>query len=535
MTYDQASMRLRAGVAVLLISAGTGTAAFSGEGEEGFWSFLRNGTVITPCREDSAEVKAAAKSLEALNAKIEAASAVSLLQPLVLEFHALLKSPCFRMAVENGDPPKFLHVLSLKDWWRGSGWSWLAGYLREYRSGRSTDLKRTTVFPGEPRSVLLSSRASGPFLKWLVCPPQSACSGVNGWRERAEGALTPRTPPPSWSDGPSVELWRACESHTKGLSAEAAYQAYRRCLSGELERETYDKLGIDSWRSDRRVRSLPIGNFGVPADGWFVISGRRGHYEFCDGVALFDLKSGSAFKADSCSGLVLQPGGSVDFGATAARRKANAVRGTVSADNLRELVWMLLMKAYVEEREPGRSFPIPDSFVRRWVIQADDRGLSGGGITMSTAETRLDWKWIAPTGESRAQGELTWPPWFWSPDPAESHAAELLSVMEGSLEAGCPTSRPSPGVEAAAVKVPSRDDRLERLLESAPNEEAKESVRAMLKKLAEAEGKREPIDPAVERDSSSRRLKELLKEPCAADPSRGRPQQPLPDSRGPLL
>jgi hypothetical protein len=508
-------MGLRAGVAAVLISAATSATAFQVEREYDFWSFLKSGTVITPCVEDSVESKAAGKALDVLNGKIEAASFSSPLQPLILDFHALLKSQCFRIAVEDGDPPKFSHILSLKDWWEDGGRSWLAGYLREHRYGRSTDLKRITVFPGDPRSVLLPFRAADPFLKGLMCPPEQECPGVKGWRERAEAAFTQRTPPASWSDEPTTELWRACETHAKSRGAEGAYQAYRTCLRGGLDFEAYKKLRVDRWRTDRSVSSLPIGSFRPPDDGWLSVSGRRGHYDFCDGAALFDLKTGSAFKSDSCSGLVLRRGGSVDFGATDAKRRANSNRGTVSVDNLRELVWMLLMKSYVEERDPGRSFPISDSFVRRWSVVGDEGRVSGGSAFSSTAETRLDWKWMAPTGETRAQGELTWPPWFWSPDLAESHAAELLSVMEGSMQAGCPASRPSSEVESAAARALSRDDRLERLLESA-SEEGKEAMRAILKKLAETEEKREPIDLPAERESPSRRLSVLVKEPCAS-------------------
>jgi hypothetical protein len=169
--------------------------SFQAGREYGFWSFLKAGAVITPCGENSAEAKDAMRALQALDGKIAPVDAASSLLPLVSAFHALLRTPCFHMAAENGEPPSFPHVLSLKAWWEESGRSWLAGYLHEGRYGRSTDLKRITVFPADPRAVLLAEELSNPALRSLLCTPVSECAGIGGWRERAEEALTPRTSP----------------------------------------------------------------------------------------------------------------------------------------------------------------------------------------------------------------------------------------------------------------------------------------------------------------------------------------------------
>jgi hypothetical protein len=133
----------------------------------------------------------------------------------------------------------------------------------------------------------------------------------------------------------------------------------------------------------------------------------------------------------------------------------------------------------------------------------DDGGVSGGGFGGSTAQTLLAWTWVAPNGQVRAAGNLTWPPWFWSSDLAESHAASLLSVMEGSLTPGCPTP-PTPAVEAALLKGTRQDAPIERLIESAPNETAKAQIREMLKN----------VDPPVEAKSPRHSLEALFREPC---------------------
>jgi hypothetical protein len=279
-----------------------------------------------------------------------------------------------------------------------------------------------------------------------------------------------------------------------------------------LSFDTYQQLGMTRPNERATISSLPIGNFQAPTDGWLAVSGRRGHYEFCDGVAAFDLQTGGAFKSDSCSGLQLRSDGSVDFGATDRKRQRRPVRGTASADNLRELVWMLLMKDSVQSRKRGESFPIPNTYTRRFKVIPTDGGSSGGSFGMSTAQTLLAWTWIAPNGQVRANGNLTWPPWFWGPDLAESHAASLLSVMEGSVTPGCPTP-PAPAVEGALLKGMGRDALLENLIESAPSEEAKAAMREMIK-LRAAAGSKEPVDPAVDATSNRHSLESLFRKPC---------------------
>ncbi len=95
--------------------------------------------------------------------------------------------------------------------------------------------------------------------------------------------------------------------------------------------------------------ALPLGRFRAPDRGWLVIRGRRGHYEFCDELRAYDVETGAAYVAKSCSGLHLRPGGSVDFEATNASRKAAVEAGRVDVANLREAVWMILLAPQAQE------------------------------------------------------------------------------------------------------------------------------------------------------------------------------------------
>ena len=95
-----------------------------------------------------------------------------------------------------------------------------------------------------------------------------------------------------------------------------------------------------------------------------MIRGRRGHYEFCDELGVYDLETGAAYLAKSCSALHLRPGGRVNFEATNAARKAVVEAGRVNVANLREAVWMILLAPQAEEVFLSADyFPIPKGVV----------------------------------------------------------------------------------------------------------------------------------------------------------------------------
>src|SRR5262249_46454101 len=119
----------------------------------------------------------------------------------------------------------------------------------------------------------------------------------------------------------------------KVSSSRERYQDWRDCI--EMARP-------------KRV-ALPLGEFKAPTTGWVVITGRRGHYDFCDTTRAYNLTTGAAFIQDSCSALALKPGGDVDFGATNKARVESVKVGSIQADNLREAVWMMLFRGQAEE------------------------------------------------------------------------------------------------------------------------------------------------------------------------------------------
>lgn len=65
-----------------------------------------------------------------------------------------------------------------------------------------------------------------------------------------------------------------------------------------------------------KFESFPAGRFRSPKKGWLVVVGRRGHYHFCDTLSAYDLGTGAAYVARSCSQLKLADGGIVDVAKT---------------------------------------------------------------------------------------------------------------------------------------------------------------------------------------------------------------------------
>jgi hypothetical protein len=179
-----------------------------------------------------------------------------------------------------------------------------------------------------------------------------------------------------------------------------------------------------------------------PTVGWLVVSGRRGHYDFCDELCAFDLGTGSMYRvAASCSDLALTPGGRVNHGATDAARKLDRERGTVSLGEIREAAWMMLQFGELDERVLSDGFgqALPPG-----IPPESDGGKTMGelgsfSVSTSSGQTQLDWRVIA-AGHDLGTGTITWPR---DPDDdVEAYAAELLEVAEASFTPGCPPASP---------------------------------------------------------------------------------------------
>ena len=274
-----------------------------------FWSFLEPGRVVTRCAESSAAHTQASTRLDRLNRRIEQLGNADSPSSAVDELHALLRSECFLPAAETTRAPRPDTTESLKQWWiEGDGRDWLASFLQLPRFGPADALTPHIVVPADARKTLgLNAHRDHPLQRFLCASNDTACGAVTrGWKLRADASFDahralgrndlPAANGERPASGVTVTSRECAEQASSGDSAHR-YQAWRSCIES---------------RRPRRV-ALPLGEFKAPADGWIVVSGRRGHYDFCDTTRAYDLATGAAFISDSCSGLALKRDGHVDI------------------------------------------------------------------------------------------------------------------------------------------------------------------------------------------------------------------------------
>ena len=392
-------------------------------------------TVTRRCESKSPAWIAGQKGFAALHERISRLADRDPTRPTLDQFSALLSTECFRFAAESARLPAPDTALSLKQWWADGGYDWLASYLELPEVGPSTDLKKHIVVPPDTRRTLRIG--AGPaYLAPLLCAlddPKCAAD-TKGWRARAESFLSlhrVREQERSRENDEDSRRFltddvRSCEEAATRAPATFRYRAWRDCL--------------ESRRSQRWT--LPLGRLKAPATGWLIVSGRRGHYSFCEAIGAYNLDTGAAYIAESCSDLVLREAGDVDRRATRRAARSRMLTGTLRLENLRETVWALLLLSEAEEVQEHAEFhPLP-SDVTLVLTSNEWQGSTvfSAGEWMSTAQTILQWSWV-PDAWPAAGGELTWRT---SSNGVEEHAAGLLEAAEGTLIEGCPPSPPPP-------------------------------------------------------------------------------------------
>jgi hypothetical protein len=405
---------------MLSLAAAVALLALPASGDEAFWSFLKPGTVLQRCADGSKEQAAAEAAWQRIDETIASLPAPGDAAPVIASIHDLLRTPCFHLAVEQGPLDLPSHPTALRRWWEDGGREWLASYFHFARYGREDDLRSTAILPPSPRAVLFRETVADPVLDPILCSVSDPACGTEtaGWVERAEGVLGGgRERRRTWYDDERPpDPWVSCEKDAVGPRA---YQRWRACVG----------------RIDERVVALPLGRTVSPRDGWLVVTGRRGHYEFCDDVSAYDLATGAAYRAESCSFLDLREDGSVDHAKTDGARSMRVRAGHVSVDNLREALWMVLLKGHTERVHVRmRDYPVPRGVDIRYAFGAlPEAPASGLSATFNTGQTELRWSWIRPGRGAPAEGRLVW----WGEDPADGYAGALLRVAEGGFVQGC--------------------------------------------------------------------------------------------------
>jgi hypothetical protein len=368
------------------------------------WLAARGVAAAAPpvCPPDGEVYRQAQRTLHDLTEHIHNLDTTHKLAEANHELVALLASPCFAVSAENPRLRPAKSVLSLQTFWNAGGARWVGSYLEQANP--------EIIVPPDLRTAVTLEDDADRTLAPILCSASDPGCGADtrGWLRRAAAFLrsTPRT-----ERAPTRAIPDECQSAVK----RADYPELRRCLE----------------RNRTIVPALPLGAFRAPKVGWLVVAGRRGHYDFCDELRLYDLATGAAVVAQSCGKLALGGGGQVDGRATDAGRVVQVHAGRLSVDNLREAALLFLLaprveKAQVADEIYARPAGLVPSLARETSLEASGHG-SG---TASSAQTQLRWSLTGADGAQLATGTLTWPD---STEPLASYLVTLLAVAEDSF------------------------------------------------------------------------------------------------------
>lgn len=411
----------RALVAALLVAA-PGLSAATARGQEA--------PLASYCAPGSADASAAAEAVRAFGAAIDDPGET--LATLAARYQALRALACFAPASDAA--LSFRSRAALRAWWAEGGLDWMWQFTRGHTPGAALEV----VLPPDERPALsLEASPADHRLRALLCAEGDEACGreTAGWMLRAEAAFVAhaarererarRQAEESAADGddesgPSggeAERYAYCTREATHVPPAERFPLWRGCVAGARQ----------------QTSALPVGRVRAPTRGWLVVRGRRGHYAFCDETRVYDLATGAAYVASSCSALALGGDGSVRTAETDAARRGAAVAGRLPVDALREAAWMLLLLDEVDAHHASElTIPLPIDVPTRF--RADSSaGMGFGSHWSSSAQTRLAWAWV-DGARVLAEGTLTWPI---SDRAAEDHAASLLRVAEAALTPGC--------------------------------------------------------------------------------------------------
>jgi len=385
------------------------------------------------CPTGTEKRSAAEASLEALGRQIRSLPAGASTDGVESAFSAMLEKPCFRLAQRTVRPPWRKSAAAVREWWNGGLETWMRATLDEpkERSG-----KRYVVLPGEPRqSIVREEWPDAPVDASLLCPADDAGCGDETvpFLEHAEKALA-AAPEPGFYASVRAEESR-CVARAREKAPAARFAAWLAC-------KMYHRVPVPL---------LPVGRLRSTGRGWLVIRGRRGHHEFCDEIRAYDLDSGSAYVACSCSRLALRRGGSVDIERTDASRQLHTVAGQVEPSRLREVVWALVVARKVVSGARTETFEVPAGIPIRLPRRPDrDLYINAAGWSRSDAQTTLSWA-LLDHGMEKAHGEMTWPD---SASPGDGYPARLLATLEDGIRERCPPAALPPDLLGAAPSPP---------------------------------------------------------------------------------
>ena len=385
--------------------------------------------LIHPCRIDGPEHAAASVEVARIDAAIGALAVDGDPTSILEAIRQLGKSSCFdiggRLSFDEGEDERPDSALSLRDFWR-TGKELIDGYLNLARAPGANAHRLWT----RPRSRRTWSResAAGDSRRPLLCSVlDTACiDGTRAFRLRAEGWLALDAERSRLARGGEAIRTGRCRDGLEDVLPDARLGVWLDCLETERDEEL----------------ALPLVGASRPERGWLLLSGRRGHYEFCDEVRAYDLASGAAYDVGSCSHLSLQSGGIVDRRATDSARSIQTRFGFIPPLALREALWFLLVAPELRPYSNSFGMAVPEGTRPVRYASTDGKAISMEPVCSSSADTGISWKYVLH-GAVAASGELTWPGCDWN--PRNRYAVQLVRVAEALFEPGCPGA-PAPEV-----------------------------------------------------------------------------------------
>lgn len=401
-------------------------------------AFAADKHIVRPCDPKGAAYANARAELDAIDEAIGHLGPGDDFQPLVERLRKLVDCECFELLGSVDVDAK--SALSLRTYWDGGASSRVRDALDWGQPGSHLVWSEPSV----RRALTLETAPQSP-LRALLCPAadETCAAETRGWELRADAAFELAAARDAGlrktrrlgdsKKGGSIDIkGDDCSEAIAKLPAHRRFSAFRDCIEGT---------------DDKRV-ALPIGHLRAPTRGWLVISGRRGHYDFCDETRVYDLKTGSAYRVGTCTSLALLPKGAVDHRATDDGRHPVVELGHVPVDALRETAWMLLLMDEVdrEVRVEGWGQSVPKGVAIKQNRSSGFLGsLSGWGVggSWSSGDTWLRWRIGMVDGEGESElkaGELTWPEE--RDQPERHHALTLLKVAEAGFHRDCPEAAP---------------------------------------------------------------------------------------------
>ncbi len=409
---------------------------------------------LSPCLVGTTPHTQAKASYQAIDAAIDALAPTDDPGPTWQRFEELLAGPCFALNAYDGWVEEPTSGLALRTWWDDGGDAWTEQYL-ELGEPRPEHRGSVWIRPSMRVAIAPELTPDHAFGE-LLCPvAEPRCDRrTRGWALRANAAFRSFAEQrwTSYADGDGEfgarRDWSACEDVAMAKPQDERYDTWSRCVRQMTLHQSV----------------FAIGGVRAPDHGWLVVRGRRGHYRFCDELALYDLQSGAVHIARSCSGLALRDDGSVDGSKTHAAREVDTVSGRVPVDALREAAWMMLWSTETERDGVigGYGYSLPVGIEPG----APDDGTIGlgGAFMMSSAQTTLDWAYVR-RDRPRVQGTLRWPEDY--NDGARDHAVRLLKITEAAMDPGCaPAGVPKLAVGGGGVSVSGLDADREELSET---------------------------------------------------------------------